>query len=123
MKHTQCSAQVNGQGNWGSFHQHQCSRKATIERDGVWYCRVHDPEYIKRKNEIATEKFHEEQKRKRIEYAAPELLEACKEADHAIRKMRSSNIGEHSQGVDILYEIVQGKLQQVICKAEGKSNE
>ena len=108
MKHTQCSAQVNGQGNWGSFHQHQCSRKATIERDGVWYCRVHDPEYIKRKNEIATEKFHEEQKRKRIEYAAPELLEACKRVLLDYEKL--------GKQIDPAYGIV----KQAIAEAEGR---
>ena len=30
--------------NW---HQHQCSRKAVVERDGKAYCKIHDPEYKK----------------------------------------------------------------------------
>lgn len=29
----------------------KCSRKAIVERDGKAYCKIHDPEYIKRKDE------------------------------------------------------------------------
>jgi len=50
------------------------------------------------------------------------LLEACKQFNEAIKKMRSSNIDEHLQGIDLLYQIVQPKIQQAIAKAEGKES-
>ena len=31
-------------GNWGQWDP--CSRKATVERDGKWYCWQHDPERV-----------------------------------------------------------------------------
>ena len=46
-----CSVKVSPNTTWGSFHQHPCSKKAVVERDGKWYCKVHDPEYIKQKDE------------------------------------------------------------------------
>ncbi len=49
-----------------------------------------------------------------------ELLEACTEADIAIRLMRNSDIEKHLHGIDMLYSIIQPKLQQAIAKAEGK---
>ncbi len=43
----QCSQRVSGEGQWGAFHQHQCSRKGVVVREGKAYCKVHDPEVIK----------------------------------------------------------------------------
>ncbi len=31
------------------FHTGQCSKQATVTRDGKAYCAIHDPEYIKEK--------------------------------------------------------------------------
>jgi hypothetical protein len=39
-----CSERVCGSGSWGAFHMHQCSKKATIERNGKKFCTIHDPE-------------------------------------------------------------------------------
>ena len=39
------------------WHKSQCSRQAVIEHDGKHYCKIHDPEYIKVKNEKANAKF------------------------------------------------------------------
>jgi len=42
----QCSEQV-----WyDAWHKKQCEKKAIVQRDGKWYCKVHDPEYIKQKD-------------------------------------------------------------------------
>lgn len=41
-----CSAPVVYD-TWG--HTHQCEKGAVVERDGKWYCKIHDPEYIKEK--------------------------------------------------------------------------
>ena len=42
---TTCSVSVNEPGTWGAFHPHPCGRRAKVERDGRFYCTVHDPEY------------------------------------------------------------------------------
>lgn len=42
-----CQVRVSGEGQWGSFQQYQCSKKAVVTRDGKRYCKIHDPEYIK----------------------------------------------------------------------------
>lgn len=44
---TACSVRVYG----GSFTGHMCSRNAKVERKGKWYCGIHDPEYVAKKNE------------------------------------------------------------------------
>jgi hypothetical protein len=44
----QCSVRV-----WsGSWHRYLCRNNATITRDGKDYCRIHDPEYISKKEKI-----------------------------------------------------------------------
>ena len=57
-----CSARVYGPraDSWG------CMRKATVERNGKWYCKVHDPEY-KAAKESAWEKKRREQDAQRDE--------------------------------------------------------
>lgn len=42
----QCSAKIDFD-TWG--HTTPCKRSATIERDGKWYCKIHDPEYRKQR--------------------------------------------------------------------------
>ncbi len=42
----QCETRI-----WGERVQSwQCHKRAIIERDGKWYCKIHDPEYVKQKN-------------------------------------------------------------------------
>lgn len=41
----QCSARVNGEGQWGAFHPHQCQKSAVVQEDGKWWCKVHSPSY------------------------------------------------------------------------------
>lgn len=53
----QCSERVAPPGQWGSFQQHQCNKKAVVEREGKAYCKIHDPEYIKTKNEKRQAKY------------------------------------------------------------------
>ena len=45
MTEHNCSARIYGQ-RGGDY---PCQIKAKIERDGKWYCRIHDPAYIKEK--------------------------------------------------------------------------
>ena len=37
-----------------------CTKKAIVERDGKFYCKIHDPEYIKEKHRKWQEKFDKE---------------------------------------------------------------
>jgi hypothetical protein len=40
-----CSAKIP----FDTWHDAQCSKPAVVERNGKWYCKIHDPEYIKTK--------------------------------------------------------------------------
>lgn len=56
-----CQEKVAPEGQWGSFQQYQCNKKAVVTRDGKRYCKIHDPEYIKEKDakrEAAKKKFN-----------------------------------------------------------------
>jgi len=48
---TRCEAMVCPPGQWGSFQQHRCTKKAVVILDGKSYCKIHDPEYIKQRDE------------------------------------------------------------------------
>ncbi len=49
----------------GVWHSKPCSKSAVIERDGKLYCKIHDPEYIKKKDEIARENYHKKDCKKK----------------------------------------------------------
>jgi hypothetical protein len=46
------------------WHPHKCGQRASIERDGKWYCKRHDPIAMKakydEKNKAWTEKFQKD---------------------------------------------------------------
>lgn len=42
----QCSGKV-----WHDLHYYPCSINATVERDGKWYCGIHDPVKVKEREE------------------------------------------------------------------------
>ena len=60
----QCSEKV-----WDGWHHFPCQRPAKVERDGKWYCGIHDPEYIKAKNQAKEEKWEAENKANEIKWA------------------------------------------------------
>ena len=62
---------VSGEGKWGAFSSHRCEREGSIERDGKWYCKTHDPVAIKEKQEAAMVKFRLEIKTR---HERPDLL-------------------------------------------------
>lgn len=45
-----CASVYNPNGSWGN-RSRQCTRRATVERDGKGYCKQHDPEAIKAKRD------------------------------------------------------------------------
>ena len=50
----QCSGKT-----YDGWHYHSCSRNATVERGGKWYCPSHDPEAIKKRQEKSRAKYEE----------------------------------------------------------------
>lgn len=65
MEHTkgeQCCKQVCDSAIW---HSYQCRKKSVVIRDGKPYCKIHDPEYKKKKNEEKRKKWDKEWKEKK----------------------------------------------------------
>lgn len=80
---TTCCASVRaGTDGWRTRYK-PCSRKASVEREGKWYCGQHDPQAVadrKKTNESQWEtEYQERQARYRLEGAAPDLLAALKD--------------------------------------------
>ncbi|HUW43583.1 MAG TPA: hypothetical protein VMV95_01300 [Bacillota bacterium] len=53
----QCNKIVYGHLLW---HSYQCQKKAVVKREGKFYCKIHDPEYIKIKEKKREEKYKKE---------------------------------------------------------------
>ena len=43
---------------WGAFSHYNCGNKAKVERNGKWWCGVHDPEKPPTKAQIALQERH-----------------------------------------------------------------
>lgn len=76
-----CATVLAGKDGWRTRYK-SCSRKATVEREGKWYCRQHDPQAVAgRKKEWESQweiEYQARQARYRLEAAAPDLLQALK---------------------------------------------
>ena len=103
-KSERCQEMVSPPGMWGAFQQHQCEKRAVAVLDGKRYCKIHHPEYIKKKQEAQTEKYNKELAMRRIQFSGHSLLRACKEALEA----------SHNP-------VVEKILMDAINKAEDKS--
>ena len=79
-KQERCEETVSPPGMWGAFQQHQCYNKFIVMRNGKRYCKIHDPEYVKQKDDEQTKKFHAKWELEKIRLSGPMLLRACKEA-------------------------------------------
>ncbi len=42
------------------YCSHKCQRAGTVERDGAFYCKQHDPVRIKEKDELKNKKWEQE---------------------------------------------------------------
>lgn len=85
---TTCCASVRaGTDGWRTRYK-PCSRKASVERDGKWYCGQHDPQAVadrrKTKESQWETEYQERQARYRLEAAAPELLALLIESQESI---------------------------------------
>ena len=65
-------------GYWS--HYRPCTNKAKVERNGKHYCGIHDPEAQKAKEAKKVDeciaKWAEEGRKRRVELAAPQMLDA-----------------------------------------------
>jgi uncharacterized Zn finger protein (UPF0148 family) len=58
MEDKRCSVMIWDSGGW---HRYQCTKHVKVERDGKFYCAIHDPEYIKLKDAKLKAKRQEKQ--------------------------------------------------------------
>lgn len=59
----ECVERVHPKGRYGSFHTYRCRNKATVQREGKWYCGTHDPERIKARQEKRDQERRQEMER------------------------------------------------------------
>lgn len=100
-KEERCSEQVYEHTGFGRFHQ--CERRAVVEREGKPYCKIHDPEYVKKKKLASQAKYDKKWASRRVELCEHILLRACKEALEA----------SHNP-------VIERILSKAIAEAEGK---
>ena len=98
-----CQVRVSGEGRWGTFHQHQCEKKAIVVKDGKRYCTIHSPDYTKAKAIKKTVEFNKMMDKCMLEIRAPMLLKACKDALEVCHDPKVEKI-----------------LMEAIAKVEGK---
>lgn len=76
-----CSVRVYPSDRAGSFHGHMCSKAAKVEREGKWYCGIHDPVLLAAKATERHTKWEAEyaasRKRNDLSSAAADLLAIC----------------------------------------------
>ncbi|MBE6441400.1 MAG: hypothetical protein E7022_03575 [Desulfovibrio desulfuricans] len=77
-RHICCERVSHGKG-WNRWDE-ACGRTASVERNGKWYCKIHDPvrrSEMKAKREAEwNARWAEEQARARVRAAAPAMLAA-----------------------------------------------
>lgn len=80
-----CSKTVYGRGRWPQ--PHGCIRNGSVERDGKWYCAQHDPVAKKERDAerraAADARWAVIEKQRKLEAAAPALLQALEAHDAA----------------------------------------
>jgi hypothetical protein len=96
---------------WGAFHRNPCKRKAW--KDG--YCRQHHPDTVAarqaKQSDEWEKKYKLENKERRLQNAAPDLLAACKNL------LVQATLFSHA--TDPIWESVRNQAMAAITKAEG----
>lgn len=100
----QCVFMVRDKDQSGTFRirQHQCTRRSVVERDGIPFCKQHDPLAVSARDEarLAEIRAAEERarERRRLEDAKATrdkaFLEACERFVKAFRAARAANDDE-----------------------------
>lgn len=86
-----CSKRVFSGQRW-DFGGHPCQRKAIVERDGKWWCRMHDPLEVKRRDEA------------RQAARAAEWAEKDRRLDDALATARKAALYDTEHGKVLRYE-------------------
>lgn len=60
------------------WHSHPCKRAGAYEHNGKHYCKTHFPPNVEEKNALRSAAWSAERAKRRIELAAPDLLEATR---------------------------------------------
>jgi len=84
--------------NW--VRDRQCRKKAVIERDGVWYCKIHDPEYIREKREKAQQEYERKIAGDRARYGRQWILQDIGEGfENEFLKSHTARIREYIESL------------------------
>jgi hypothetical protein len=114
-----CELVYHADGNWGRHYP--CSRNATVEREGKYYCKTHDPVAVKarvgKRRAESEAKYAAELKRRQLERAAPDLLEACKEL--CARLEANELVNRPSNPCNHYDQPAYDRARAAIAKAEG----
>lgn len=94
---SKCCMTVSGEGKWGSFHPHRCTKNATSERDGKSYCSIHDPEKVAAKKIAREAKWDEESKSRQRKWDRESAIqELCQNVDtEIIQKLGEGWLADH----------------------------
>ena len=58
-----------------SMYQKYCSNTAKVNRDGKWYCTIHDPARLEELRKKKSEQLARDIAKRKLTAAAPELIE------------------------------------------------
>lgn len=68
----QCCESVRYPGNWPRYHA--CTKPAKVEREGRWFCGVHDPDRVKCATDARSLKWERERATERLLHASVAAL-------------------------------------------------
>lgn len=121
-KGEQCSAKVYDGSGFGRFYP--CKNKAVIERNGMPYCKIHDPEYIEAKRRAREEKWEKEWAEKKS------YMKLQNTAVRACKSINPNNPLAVAESISDLYEACKmaqegkgdwrGVIDLALAKAGGK---
>ena len=100
MSEHACSKRVYSGERW-DFGGHPCSRKGTVERDGRWWCKQHDPEAMKAREAKRDAAYRAEQE---VKEATIRSAQALIDRLGAGRPHYSSVTGKPTGGVTLTAE-------------------
>jgi hypothetical protein len=80
MKKENCSVTVYPTDRFGSFHGYQCHKKATVEREGKKYCKIHDPVIVQQRREERYKKWDADNKISQEKFRRTQaMIKACED--------------------------------------------
>ena len=73
------------------WHDHQCEKTGRVLLDGEWYCAVHDPTEVARRDRKREVRWNAEQEKRRQQWKAQELgmlmIEAGYDTEDKVREL------------------------------------